>query len=105
MSRIFTIGHSNRQWNDFIFLLQANHIDLLVDVRRYPGSKLCPQFNKEEMTRALKKKNIVYLRILRNLAEDEKTLSARMLDLKMMVGKTRASELFRLDDNDTIQPR
>jgi uncharacterized protein (DUF488 family) len=29
----------------------------------YPGSKLCPQFNKEEMPRALKKKNIVYTHI------------------------------------------
>jgi uncharacterized protein (DUF488 family) len=61
--QIFTIGHSNRQWNDFIFLLQANNVDLLVDVRRYPGSRLCPQFNKEEMATALKKKNIVYTHI------------------------------------------
>ncbi|MGA9149358.1 MAG: DUF488 domain-containing protein [Candidatus Nitrosopolaris sp.] len=61
--QIFTIGHSIRQWNDFIFLLQANHVDLLVDVRRYAGSELCPQFNKEEMAKELKKKNIVYTHI------------------------------------------
>lgn len=54
MSRIFTIGHSNRQWNEFISLLQDSHVDIVVDVRRYPGSKVCPQFNKEEMTIELK---------------------------------------------------
>jgi uncharacterized protein (DUF488 family) len=61
MSRIFTIGHSNRQWNDFISLLQDNHVDIVVDVRRYPGSKACPQFNKEEMTKELTRKNIEYI--------------------------------------------
>jgi len=35
MARVFTIGHSNRQWGDFISILKDNHIDLLVDVRRY----------------------------------------------------------------------
>jgi uncharacterized protein (DUF488 family) len=59
-SQIFTIGHSNRQWNDFIFLLQSNHVELLVDVRRYPGSKVYPQFNKEDMAKALQKENIAY---------------------------------------------
>ena len=44
---MFTIGHSNRQWNDFISRLQGSHVDLVVDVRRYPGSRLCPQFNEE----------------------------------------------------------
>lgn len=63
MSRIFTIGHSNRQWNDFISLLQDSHVDIVVDVRRYPGSKVCPQFNKEEMTKELKKQNIEYINI------------------------------------------
>ena len=63
MPRIFTIGHSNRQWNDFISLLQDNHVDIVVDVRRYPGSKVCPQFNKEEMAKGLKKQNIEYINI------------------------------------------
>lgn len=63
MPRIFTIGHSNRQWNDFISLLQDNHVDIVVDVRRYPGSKVCPQFNKEEMAKELKKQNIEYINI------------------------------------------
>jgi uncharacterized protein (DUF488 family) len=60
MTRIFTIGHSNRQWNEFTCLLQNNHVVMIVDVRRYPGSKSFPQFNKEIMAKELVTKNIKY---------------------------------------------
>src|SRR5919198_662806 len=30
MARVFTIGHSNRKWSDFISVLKDNHVDLLV---------------------------------------------------------------------------
>lgn len=63
MVQIFTIGHSNRQWDDFISLLQDNHLDIVVDVRRYPGSKNCPQFNKEDMIKEIVKENITYIHI------------------------------------------
>lgn len=63
MIQIFTIGHSNRQWDEFISLLQDNHVDIVVDVRRYPGSKICPQFNKEEMTKEIVKENMTYIHI------------------------------------------
>ena len=36
---------------------------VVVDVRRYPGSKTCPQFNKEEMVKILKEENISYVHI------------------------------------------
>jgi uncharacterized protein (DUF488 family) len=48
--RVFTIGHSNRKWIDFISILKENNVELLVDVRLYPGSRAYPQFNKEQMT-------------------------------------------------------
>ncbi|NAL78283.1 DUF488 domain-containing protein [Nitrososphaera sp. AFS] len=63
MVKIFTIGHSNHNWTDFTSTLKDNHIDAVVDVRRYPGSKTCPQFNKEEMIKVLKKENIPYVHI------------------------------------------
>ena len=59
MTKVFTIGHSNRKWSDFVSTLKDNHIDVVVDVRRYPGSRKCPQFNKEQMVKALKKENAV----------------------------------------------
>jgi uncharacterized protein (DUF488 family) len=63
MARVFTIGHSNLKWSDFIFMLKDNHVDVLVDVRRYPRSRACPHFNKEQMTIELRKENVSYLHI------------------------------------------
>ncbi|HZC20819.1 MAG TPA: DUF488 domain-containing protein [Nitrososphaeraceae archaeon] len=63
MAIVFTVGHSNRKWSDFISILKDNHIDLVVDVRRYPASRACPQFNKEQMTIELRKENVSYIHI------------------------------------------
>ena len=63
MAKIFTIGHSNHKWSDFISILKDNHVDVVVDVRRYPGFRACPQFNKERMIVELKKENVSYIHI------------------------------------------
>jgi uncharacterized protein (DUF488 family) len=63
MSQIFTIGHSNRQWSEFTRLLEDNHVVAIVDVRRHPGSKSFPQFNREDMAKELLAKNIGYSHI------------------------------------------
>ena len=60
---LFTIGHSNRSWDDFMSLLLQNHVTVVVDVRRFPGSRLWPQFNKENMTKELIKQDIRYTHI------------------------------------------
>ena len=60
---LFTIGHSNRKWSDFISILKHNNVDLLVDVRRYPWSKMCPQFNSEQRTTKLHEENVSYIHI------------------------------------------
>jgi uncharacterized protein (DUF488 family) len=46
---MFTIGHSTRSIEEFIELLEKYNIELLVDIRSYPGSRRYPQFNKEQM--------------------------------------------------------
>jgi uncharacterized protein (DUF488 family) len=43
---IWTIGHSNRPWQEFLELLQEHAIQRLVDIRRFPGSRTHPQFNQ-----------------------------------------------------------
>jgi uncharacterized protein (DUF488 family) len=58
--KIWTIGHSTRTIDEFISLLQANQIRLLVDVRSLPGSKRYPQFNKEALADSLGKTGIQY---------------------------------------------
>jgi uncharacterized protein (DUF488 family) len=58
--RIWTIGHSTRATDEFISLLKANHIKLLIDVRSLPGSRRYPQFNKERLVDSLGKSGINY---------------------------------------------
>jgi uncharacterized protein (DUF488 family) len=58
---VHTIGHSTRTIEAFIELLDAHAIELLVDVRRWPGSKRHPQFNREALSASLKSNGIEYL--------------------------------------------
>jgi len=58
---IYTIGHSNRSESEFISLLEQHHILLLVDIRRFPGSKKYPQFSKTQLADSLREKQIEYL--------------------------------------------
>jgi len=57
---ILTIGHSTRALDDFIRMLGAHGVTLLVDVRRFPGSRRQPQFNKETLAAALRDAGIAY---------------------------------------------
>ena len=50
---MLTIGHSNRPIEDFVAMLQAHGVDLLVDVRTVPKSRYNPQFNLENLPAAL----------------------------------------------------
>ena len=58
--RIWTIGHSTRAIDDFISLLKENEINLLADVRAWPGSKRYPQFNKDALAESLNAHGIRY---------------------------------------------
>ncbi len=60
---IFTIGHSNRSWNEFLSIIKYYDISFLADIRRFPGSRLWPQFNKKIMEKELANHNIKYLHI------------------------------------------
>ena len=60
ISRIWTIGHSTRNIDIFISLLEKNGIKLLADVRSLPGSKRYPQFNKEALAESLNARGIRY---------------------------------------------
>jgi len=58
--RIWTIGHSTRTIDEFISLLKENEINLLADVRAWPGSKRYPQFNKDVLAESLNGHGIRY---------------------------------------------
>ncbi len=58
--RIWTIGHSTREIDDFVSLLIENGIKLLADVRMYPGSRRYPQFGREALAKSLDERGIRY---------------------------------------------
>jgi len=57
---IWTVGHSTRTIEEFIGILQANQIEILVDVRHFPGSRKFPHFNKGALHDALVAAGIRY---------------------------------------------
>jgi len=56
----FTIGHSTRTLSDFIGLLKASDVELLVDVRSIPRSRTNPQFNRDTLPDVLAPAQIGY---------------------------------------------
>ena len=60
LPRVWTIGHSTRQIDDFTALLEENGIELLADVRMFPGSKRYPQFGREALAKSLREHEIQY---------------------------------------------
>ena len=50
---IWTIGHSTRTIEEFTALLRHHQIEILVDVRHFPGSRRLPHFNKDALHDAL----------------------------------------------------
>jgi uncharacterized protein (DUF488 family) len=60
MASLYTIGHSNRDADTFLALLRRHDIKCLVDVRRFPGSRRLPQFNREALQAQLATANIDY---------------------------------------------
>jgi uncharacterized protein (DUF488 family) len=57
---IWTIGHSTLSVEDFLARLRSFQIDLLADVRSFPGSRRYPHFNKENLSAALIDAGICY---------------------------------------------
>jgi uncharacterized protein (DUF488 family) len=61
MSELYTIGHSNHPVERFIELLQAHAITAVCDVRSHPYSRYNPQFNRENLRRELKGREVSYV--------------------------------------------
>lgn len=60
---IYTIGHSTHSIETFIAMLQSFDIRMLADIRRFPGSRKYPWFNKEYLSDALQKAGIHYMHL------------------------------------------
>jgi len=50
---VWTIGHSTRSADEFNYILATHEIGHLADVRSFPGSRRCPQFNSKQLSESL----------------------------------------------------
>lgn len=56
----FSVGHSTRRLEDFVAILRHAGVDAIADVRRFPGSRRHPQFDREHLAGALPHEGIEY---------------------------------------------
>jgi uncharacterized protein (DUF488 family) len=57
---ILTVGHSNHEEQEFVELLRAAGVELIADVRRYPGSRRQPHFERTALAAVLLEAGIGY---------------------------------------------
>jgi uncharacterized protein (DUF488 family) len=60
---IRTIGHSTHTLEEFISMLNSFQIELVADIRSYPGSGHYPHFNKETLNVSLAQGGIAYIHL------------------------------------------
>jgi uncharacterized protein (DUF488 family) len=92
MNTIFTIGHSNHAWEDFLNLLQTHGVSALADVRSQPFSRRFPQFSKANLQASLAAADIAYVFLGRELGarcEDRSCYANGQVDFER-VARTEA---------------
>src|SRR4051812_44708825 len=57
---IWTVGHSTRPLDDFLSVLAAHEIELVADVRRFPGSRRLPQYSAPAFEESLATHGVAY---------------------------------------------
>jgi uncharacterized protein (DUF488 family) len=57
---ILTIGHSTHSLDKFLVLLAQHHVEALADIRRFPGSRMHPHFNQDNLATALQRAGVEY---------------------------------------------
>jgi uncharacterized protein (DUF488 family) len=57
---VWTVGHSNHEFEHLIQLLRGERIEFVIDVRSYPYSRYSPQFNRETLKASIARHGIRY---------------------------------------------
>ena len=78
-TRIWTIGHSRHEIQQFIEILKKHEISALVDVRTYRSSKMAPQFNEQTLKSSLSAQGISYLEMGNELGAFASAVSVSFL--------------------------
>jgi len=61
LKTVYTIGHSNRGLGELIELLESEGVELVYDVRRFPGSRAAPHFSREVLSIELGRVGLKYV--------------------------------------------
>ncbi len=61
--RVYTVGHSTRTLDELVEILRAFDITMLVDIRTVPRSRRNPQFNRDDLGRALRARRLRYVHL------------------------------------------
>jgi uncharacterized protein (DUF488 family) len=57
---IYTVGHSTRSLEELVSILREPDVGVLVDVRRFPGSRRYPHFSRDHLEVELPRTGIAY---------------------------------------------
>lgn len=60
MGTVFTVGHGKRTIEELVSVLRDAEVDVLVDVRRFPGSRRHPHFARDALEDSLPAAGIAY---------------------------------------------
>ena len=93
--RVFTIGHSTHDIDDFIGLLKKHKVDCLIDVRSQPYSRIAPQFNKDRLSSGLKSHEILYAHFEKEFGARHTKPSLLNEDNKVDFDKVREGTEFK----------
>src|SRR6185369_7875059 len=104
---VLTIGHSTHPIEEFIAILEAQGVDLLVDVRTVPRSRHNPQFNRDALKASLAQAEIRYLSMpglggLRHARRDSPHTAWRNASFRGYAGYMQTAE-FRENLNRLIE--
>lgn len=94
MNQLYTIGHSTHPIEYFIELLLRHAISAVADVRSSPYSRFNPQYNRENLQKALKDQHITYVFLGSELGPRSEDPSC-YLDGRVRYGRLAKTELFQ----------
>ena len=94
-TRIWTIGHSRHEIQQFIEILKKHEISALVDVRTYRSSKMAPQFNEQTLKSSLSAQGISYLEMGNELGGRPSEDNMYDSDGRVFYNKLAESNLFK----------
>lgn len=61
--RLYTIGHSTRTVDELVDLLRASGVSIVADIRTIPRSRHNPQFNRDSLRTALRRRQLRYVHL------------------------------------------